>query len=204
MTKLNNQTDPSASLNIDKIGNLLIYIVDKIEERYHQKAFLTKLLRLLYIIDETAVKETGAPVTGLDYRVWKMGPVAFEVYKDLMHEQSETFRFFVEGKKRKSEKYDSDYVIVESVNKFRDDEFSEYELETIDRVIDEFGYLNGPALIELLHEDNSLWAKVVQEKNLEKVFERTPTTNHKIDLVEIIDDDFKKELYKTSQQSLQL
>jgi hypothetical protein len=85
--------------NVDKIGNLIIYLVDKINEIYRQKVYLTKLLKVLYIIDETAIKETGAPVTGLDYRVWKMGSVAFDVYRDLMHEKSGKLSLFAKAKK---------------------------------------------------------------------------------------------------------
>ena len=102
--------------NLDKIGQLIIYLVDKIDERYRQKVYLTKLLKLLYIIDETAIKETGAPVTGLDYRIWKMGPVAFEVYKDLKYDNSEKLSFFVEAKKDDHD----ESALIQSINQFDD------------------------------------------------------------------------------------
>lgn len=192
----------SVTLNTDKIGNLLIYLIDRIAETYKQPAFVTKLLKLMYIIDETAVKETGSPVTGLDYRVWKMGPVAYEVYKDLMHDNSRLFSFYVEGKKRTSQQSGSDYVIVQSVNSFNDSEFSDYEIELMDKVVQDYGYLNSPALIDHLHGENSLWAKVVNENKL--VFESQATSDFTIDLGEAVEDDFKKELFKNSQASLRL
>ena len=62
-------------LNKEKIGNLLIYIASNIKPLYH-----TQLLKLIYLIDEEAVKEDGVPITWLDYKVWKFGPVAQEAY----------------------------------------------------------------------------------------------------------------------------
>ena len=41
---------------------------------------MTKALKLLYLIDETAVRQSGSPITWLEYKVWKNGPVASEIY----------------------------------------------------------------------------------------------------------------------------
>jgi uncharacterized phage-associated protein len=92
-----NSSSPSIP-NLDKVGNLIIYLVDEIKRKYRQPLYITKLLKLLYIIDETSVKETGVPVTSLDYKVWRMGPVAYAVYSDFTHNNSEKLNFFAEAK----------------------------------------------------------------------------------------------------------
>jgi uncharacterized phage-associated protein len=187
--------------NLDKIGQLIIYLVDKIEEKYRQKVYLTKLLKLFYIIDETAIKETGAPVTGLDYRVWKMGPVAFEVYKDLMHDHSEKLSFFAEAKKEGQD----ESALIQSVNQFDDSEFSDYEMDLFDRTIESYGHYQGNDLIELLHEEGSLWKKVVDERGLAKKFEHQNTSNHKIDFSQLVAHDPRKlQILKNAQESLNL
>lgn len=187
--------------NLDKIGHLIIYLVDKIEEKYLQKVYLTKLLKLLYIIDETAIKETGAPVTGLDYRVWKMGPVAFDVYKDLMHNNSEKLSFFAEAKKEG----DEESALIQSVNQFDDSEFSDYEMDLFDRVIDSYGHYQGTELIQLLHEEGSLWKKVVDEKGLAKKFERSSTSPYRIDFSRlVINDPLKLLILRNAQESQNL
>ena len=61
-----------------KIGNILLYFANEINPLY-----LTKAIKLLYILDETSVKEIGAPVTWLDYKVWKLGPVPESIYEDI-------------------------------------------------------------------------------------------------------------------------
>ena len=185
--------------NLDKIGHLIIYLVDEIWNRHRQPLFLTKLLKLLYIIDETAVKETGAPVTGLDYRVWKMGPVPFEVYKDFMYDNSEKLSFFAEAQKK------GESVLIKSVNKFDDSEFSDFEMHLIDRIVDKYGLYQKDALIEFVHEEGSLWKKVVDENGLQRIFERENTSPHKIDFSELVaNDPVKLEIFKNAQESLKL
>jgi uncharacterized phage-associated protein len=187
--------------NLDKIGNLIIYLVDEIDKKYRQKVFLTKLLKLLYIIDETAVKETGVPVTGMDYRVWKMGPVPYPVYKDLMHDNSEKLSFFAEAHK----KNDGEWALINSVNNFRDSEFSDYEMDLIDRIINEYGYYQPDALVNHLHKQDSLWKQIVDEHKLEKWFEKESTSQYNIDLSQLVaNDPVKLEMFRNARESLNL
>lgn len=192
--------------NLDKIGNLIIYLVDKIQEKYRQKVYLTKLLKLLYLVDETSVKETGVPVTGLDYRVWRMGPVAYDVYKDLMYDKSEKLSFFAEARKEQPRKDgQEESAWIKSVNAFDDSEFSDYEMNLIDRVIDQYGYLQGKGLVELLHEDGSLWKKLVDEKSLDKKFEQENTSSYKIDFAQLVaNDPVKLRIFRNAQESQNL
>ncbi|MBL0739882.1 Panacea domain-containing protein [Chryseolinea lacunae] len=186
--------------NLDKIGNLIIYIVDGVKKKHHQKVYLTKLLKLLYIIDETSVKETGTPVTGLDYRVWKMGPVAYSVYKDLVHDEAEMLSSFAEVKKG-----DAEQKQIVAKNSFDDAEFSDFEMGLIDRVLGAYGHYQSDALIALLHEDGSLWRKIVNEKHLDEAFAKENTSPYSIDLSQLIaGDPHKLELFKNAQESLNL
>lgn len=190
--------------NIDKVGNLIIYIVDEIDKKYRQSLFLTKLLKLLYLIDETSVKETGAPVTGLNYKVWKMGPVAYDVYVDLMKNNSEQLSFFAEAKKLDA-KSERELALIKSVNKFDDSEFSDYEIDLFDRIIKEYGDATSELLISRLHEEGTLWSKIVKEQNLEKTFEHKQTSPFSIDLSQLVaNDPYKLELFKNAQESLKL
>ncbi|HLP55848.1 MAG TPA: Panacea domain-containing protein [Fluviicola sp.] len=174
--------------NRSKIGNLFIYLSDHIDN-----LFLTKLLKLTYIIDELAVKETGSPVTWLRYKVWKMGPVANKIHANLTFEDGSFF----------SEYIDVEYIPefkgrkIESNNQFDDSEFSDYEMELIDRVIRDYGRLSSSELIELLHENNSLWHQIVVEKNLQPIFdsEEESTSPYSIDLKDAITDPFLKKMF---------
>jgi uncharacterized phage-associated protein len=192
-------TSPSIP-NLDKVGNLIIYLVDQVQKKHRKPVHVTKLLKLLYIIDETSVKETGVPVTCLDYKVWRMGPVAYAVYADLARNNAEQLSSFAVAKHGEGESKK-----IESTNRFDDAEFSDYEMNLIDTVIDKYGALDGNALVELLHEEGSLWKKIVDEKGLAQKFETEATSPFKIDLTALIADDPQKlERYNTAQESFNL
>ena len=53
----------------------MVYLSERISPIYH-----TQLIKLLYLIDEEAVKDDGVPVTWLDYKAWQYGPVAPDTY----------------------------------------------------------------------------------------------------------------------------
>lgn len=66
---------------ISKVGNTIIYLSEKIGNLSK-----TKLLKLLYILDEVAVKKSGIPLLNLHYDVWKFGPVDKDIYIELSSE----------------------------------------------------------------------------------------------------------------------
>ena len=183
--------------NREKVGNLIVYIASKVSNLY-----LTKLLKLLYIIDEESVIETGVPVTWLPYNVWKMGPVPTGIYYDLTLNNTEYLSEFVEAKPGVKAKG----IEITPKKAFEDAEFSDFEMELIDRIITKYGHLNSKELVELLHKEDSLWHKIVKEQGLEKKFEleETKTSPFVIELsYKIKNDPYKLHLYQTVKESLQ-
>lgn len=183
--------------NREKIGNLIVYIASKVTNLY-----LTKLLKLLYIIDEESVIESGVPVTWLEYNVWKMGPVPTDIYYDLTFNNTECLFDFIEA--RPVAKVKGIEIIAKKA--FEDTEFSDFEMELIDRIITKYGHLNSKELVELLHKEDSLWHKIVKEQGLEKKFElaETNTSPFVIELSDKIKKDpYKLNLYQTVKESLQ-
>lgn len=75
----------------EKIGNMLIYLAQKIETPLYK----TKALKLLYIIDEIAIKEAGVPVTWLEYKAWQFGLVAEDIFNDVEHIANSTLNSFI-------------------------------------------------------------------------------------------------------------
>lgn len=182
--------------NGEKIGNLFIYLADNVDN-----LFLTKLLKLTYIIDETAVKEVGSPVTWLNYKVWKNGPVPQKVYYNLRLENGTDFSEYVKvehhqgtgGKK------------IVSVSEFDDSEFSDYEIELMDRVIAEYGGFNSTQLIDMLHNTDSLWHKVVVEKELQAMFDAEDELNtspYDINLKEAISEPYLQSMFEEMSDSI--
>jgi uncharacterized phage-associated protein len=179
-----------------KIGNLLSYLSTQIPD-----LSMTKALKLLYLIDETAYMHTGVSVTWLDYKVWEMGPVAEELYNELRYDQSilqngETINLegFIETEKIDGFNGQTQIIIRPKGNPSLGD-FSLYEKELIDNVIDRFGTYTAKQLINLLHEENTLWHKYVSDNDLKlnfKVYGKK--SNHIIDFAELIKDDPIKQM----------
>lgn len=179
-----------------KIGNLLNYLSKQIPD-----LSMTKALKLLYLIDETSYMQTGVSVTWLDYKVWEMGPVAEELYNELRYDQSllqggEAINLeeFIETAKMDGFGAQTQ-IIIRPKGSYRLDDLSPYEKELIDNVIDRFGTYTAKQLINLLHEENTLWHKYVSDNDLKlnfKVYGKK--SNHTIDFAELIKDDPIKQM----------
>lgn len=175
----------------NKIGNLLNYLSTEIPQ-----LSMTKALKLLYLIDETSYMRTGVPVTWFDYKVWEMGPVAEELYNELRYDQRLmqgdeplSLESFISTEKKTG----SDGQVQISIfpkGGYNLGEFSAYEKELIDNIIDRFGTYTAKQLIELLHEKNTIWHKCVTDKELKLNFMvYGKKSNHTIDFAELIKDD---------------
>ncbi|MCA0238149.1 MAG: SocA family protein [Bacteroidetes bacterium] len=186
----------------DKIGTVVRHFAAQIPH-----LSLTKLLKLLYITDETAMRETGTLITWLEYRVWKRGPVPAEIYQEIKHGEK-----FIIGKHLVSldeyiqvTRQDSprrpgqEEVFITAKGADNLSILSAYEVELLNRVIQRFGHMNAAELIDYLHEEGSLWHKAVQEHKLDTNFELFQnTSNCIIDFSDLIEDD---ELLKMAAQS---
>ena len=174
-----------------KIGTLIAHIAGEIED-----LSMTKLLKLLYLIDETAYARTGAPITLFDYKIWKMEPVAEELYNELRNAQNIAFQgealntdTYIRTEKRKG-KDAGEQILIYPVTEPDLSIFSGYEIELIQNIIDRFGSYTAMQLIHLLHEQNSLWHKAVQNHQPEQNFKMYGSkSNHSIDFAELIQHD---------------
>ena len=160
--------------------------------------YITKLLKLLYIIDEESIKESGEPVTWMNYNVWKFGPVNPDLHTELAYNSGENLSDYIEV-------YQNLYgQIVIPKSDFDDGEFSEFELEIIDRVIKNYGVLSSAELVDILHKNDTLWDKIVKEHNLNEKFkyEENNTSQYKIDFTELLEkDSLKKHIYQSAKES---
>lgn len=190
----------------NKIGNLLNYLATRIPS-----LSLTKALKLLYLIDETAYSRTGVSITWFDYKVWKNGPVAEELYNELKYDQSlvqngekVNLETFIET--QKEDKGEQTHVYILPKGKFDLSAFSYFETELIDNIIDRFGTYTASQLIDLLHKSNTLWHKSVENNNLSLNFKVYGSkSNHTIDFSELIKDDPIKQMAAQSAfESMQL
>jgi len=156
---------------IEKLGNSMIYMATKVPELSK-----TKLLKLIYLLEETSVKKNNLPFFGIPFEVWQAGPVAKDVFIDL-----DSKPFIFEKFITISKNNDSTYILAKS--DFRDEEFSDNDMEVMDYVIKMYGSKTATQLVELLHSKDSAWYKVARENMLIDAFKNktTNSSNKEID-----------------------
>ena len=157
---------------IDRIGNLLIYVTDKLGGNTPK----TKLLKLIYIIEEESLKKGGCQFTELNYLYLPMGPVSTFVNTQIDKEREPLIDFIDVKKYRNS-------ILISPKKAFDDSEFSDFDIQVIDDVLSIYGKMNGKELIEYTHREGSPW------KKLNDQYQGSPPTDKRtLDLSILLED----------------
>lgn len=165
-----------------KIGNTLVYLARNVRNPYK-----TKILKLLYILDEISIKNSGIPFLNLDYKVWKFGPIEENIYVDLTSEPS-LFKDYIERNVN-----EEGHTYISAIVDFMDDEFTDNDIELLDKVIEQFGNRTAKQLVDYTHRENAPWHNAAK-KGLLKLFnsDLLNKTNEDVDLSQLIQHDARK------------
>lgn len=176
--------------NKKKIADLLVYLSSEID-----KITLKKLLKIIYLIDECAMEKRGIPVTWLEYKVWKYGPVSPEIYN--IKNAGGIFADDIRVAKNDLDKYE---IFPKREIDFT--QFSKNEKKIIKDVVSRYGHMSADELSDLTHEDGKLWKDAVKANNL--VFDETHTkTDVSIDLESILKDATACEIYNEARECVE-
>ncbi len=172
--------------HIEKIGNTIVYLISNMTN-----VSKTKLLKLIYILDEISIKKSGIPFLNLEYKVWKFGPVANDLFVEFSTSPS-MLKEFIESKNM------NEHTYIVAKKEFCDDEFSTNELDLLKFVVDKFKDASADELISLTHRENSPWHNAAVKNSVLELLEteKISTTEIKIDLSELVEyDERKKSIY---------
>lgn len=173
---------------ISKIGNTIIYLSESIGELSK-----TRLLKLLYILDEVSVKKSGIPFLNLHYDVWKFGPVDKDIFIELSSKPNLLKKYI-----KRSVIKNGRNIIMPAIG-FCDDEFSDNDFALMDFVISKFGRSTSKELVSYTHKKGSPWYNVAKKNAILELLEREEinSTDLEIDLGELVQyDKRKKQLFK--------
>lgn len=173
---------------LEKVGNALIYLSEHTE-----KPSKTKVLKLLYLLDEFSVKLRGYPMFGLTYKVWQLGPVCEEVFIDLSNSPV-LLKDYV-----KVEYDEKNLSTVVPARKFDDGEFSDNDMVLLEKVAKDYRRSTAKTLVAITHRESSLWYRVAKEKGLIELFDKGATNNSEftIDFKElVVGDALKIQVYE--------
>lgn len=169
---------------LEKIGYTIVYLSRKIPNLSK-----TKLLKLLYILDEKSISNSGIPFLNLTYKVWKFGPVSEEIYIDLSSdtEMGRLSRFISK---------DRGYIVPKI--EFNDDEFSQNDIKLLETIVADYREVTAKELISYTHRRGGLWYETAQDKGVLSLLENQEINNTEIviDMGRLVEDDaVKSEIY---------
>ncbi len=166
---------------IERLGNTIVFMVDKIQPLYK-----TKLLKLIYLLDELSISRNGIPFLGLEYKLWQAGPVNSDLYEEL--NQPFVLDDFIEIEQNEKG------AKIKAKKKFSDDEFSQMDLNMLKEITERYKDTPAEKLVEITHRKSAPWYIIANENHLLEAFKekKINTTDIPVDLTLMIKDDPRK------------
>ncbi|MBS1665590.1 MAG: SocA family protein [Bacteroidetes bacterium] len=164
---------------VEKMGHAIIYLANGMGMLYK-----TKLLKLVYLLDEISVSRQGIPFFDLEYKVWQAGPVSVDLYEEF-NEHPFMLESFIDLK------FDEKGTRIIPKIAFCDDEFSPMEIDLLREIVDTYKWTSAEKLVELVHRKESPWYTMADQHDLLEVFDSRSlnTTDLTIDLSLLIKND---------------
>lgn len=171
---------------IEKLGNALIFLCQKMQEA-GEAVSKTHLLKLVFIIEEFAIKKYGIPFFDLRFDVWKLGPVSKDLFVELSEEPDLLAPYI-------SRQLVNGNVYIQAKKAFSDDEFNDKELDLLEEISKRFLYCTAKELINFTHRKDSIWYKTALKNGVLELLEngQMTTTDIQIPLHEVIEDEEAK------------
>lgn len=168
---------PLTKYQIDKIGNSIIYLGENVSELSK-----TKLLKLLFLLEEQSIKGYGTPFFGIDFKIWQFGPVAQPIFDGLTEIDNHFLSEYIQ--KNKFDEY-------EGVAKFVDDEFSNNDIAILDWAVNFARHKLAEDLVKHTHSKESLWRRgAIKHGVYEQFLKKELTyTDHNIDFTLLFEND---------------
>lgn len=146
--------------NRRKLGNAAAFIAQRAKYPYK-----TEVLKLLFLMEEQMVQRYHVPFLGIPFSVWRMGPVSVDVFEELSDGPALLDEYIML-------QFNGQGIRVTPKGEFEDDEFSNAELEMMERVMAKYGQMNSDELIAETHRDGGLWKVTAEENCLLEDFEQ--------------------------------
>lgn len=128
-------------------------------------------IKLLYLLDFEHFRQTSKSVTGIDYQVWKFGPVPVRLMEALEELPTE-LAAAIHINQEKVIVHVRQTVVVNDGIAFDDEPFTPRQLRIMQAVAEQFRDTRSPAMIAVTHLQNGAWDKVWQ--NGKGAFAPTP------------------------------
>jgi len=131
----------------EKTINAICFFTNEVYKRTGKYLPQTLLYKLLAFLDFSSVEKLGKPALELGYRAYKNGPVPVGIYNNRERYQTDCFKFIKRGTNR---------FIVISTKEADLDYFSEFEIETMNYLVNKYirNNLSMKKIIDNICEDS--------------------------------------------------
>lgn len=176
---------------LDKIGNSIIYLGQTGNVSELTK---TKLLKLLFLLEEESIRTYGKPFFCVDFKIWQFGPVAPPLFEGLTDLDNKFLSEFII--KNQFDEY-------EGKKDFNDDRFSDNDVKILDWAVGFARHKTAEDLVRYTHSPESLWRRgAIKYGVYEKFLRKEETyTNFNIDFTLLFErhaDNYLLERYKSA------
>ena len=132
---------------VEKINNAICFFAKEVYKLRKQYLPQTLLYKFLSYLDFFSIEKLGKPALELEYRAYKKGPVPVGIYNSREGYQTDCFKFEKRGTNR---------FIVISTKEADLDYFSEFEIETMNYLLDKYikNNLSMKKIIDNICEDS--------------------------------------------------
>ncbi|RUO38133.1 hypothetical protein CWE13_00320 [Aliidiomarina shirensis] len=138
----------------NKLINAICYFSENVE-----KLGKTKLCKLLYFLDFRHFRDTGRPVTGLNYYAWPMGPVPAELYNEI-NNPKEDLAASIEF--RETTAYRGKMLTVTKKSDTDTSIFTRRELSMLRELSEKYKTATADEMVEETHLENQPWHQVFE------------------------------------------
>ncbi|GBC85210.1 hypothetical protein HRbin11_01656 [bacterium HR11] len=133
-----------------KLEYMVIYIIRGLKKMSHQRVGRTRLMKILYLADWLATQRLGRSLTGVKYYFYFYGPYSDRIMnaiesliqRGIMEDSPDLTQFGVAH----------DYRLTEKAHELNiEGQLSNDERELLDRVLEKFGRLSLPQLLDVVY-----------------------------------------------------
>jgi len=142
------------------------------------------------MLEEYSIKKYGIPFLGLKFDLWSLGPVAKDIFVETSSDPVMLKDYISVKRNSKGHTY------IKPARDFNDNEFSDMEVELLEKFTEYFGSKDLDELISYTHKPNGIWRNTAIRENVLESLESKSliTTDIQLDLSELIVDSKEKKI----------
>jgi uncharacterized phage-associated protein len=119
---------------------------------------ITKLMKLLFLLDFDHFKLTGRSVTGQEYFAYPKGPVPGEIHDELSNELEDDLAKAITIVPEQM--YDHKRLTIKALGDFDPSLFSNRELRLLDSISSQYRDHLSKQMVDVTHAENGVWDQV--------------------------------------------